>query len=147
MKHLILGGLLIAAMAQVVQAEESSKTQKNAEPECIHDSDRSVTMEQSLKILESKLSLNEPQKPLWTTWSNQILAAHHSKDEFKRTEKERRKLPAPERQELWMTSVEVHLNAMKDSLPALKALYNSLNDQQKVIFDGDVPFKHHCRMQ
>lgn len=46
-----------------------------------------------------------------------------------------------------MTSVETHVKAMRDSQPALKALYGSLNAQKKVPFDSEVPFKHHvCGM-
>jgi hypothetical protein len=135
--------VLFAMMAQSPSAEESSKIQKNVESECMSESENVMPIEKSLENLEKKLQLTEQQKPLWTTWSTQLLAAHHTKDEFNRTAVERRKLPAPERQEKWMTSVETHVKAMRDSLPALKAFYGSLNDQQRATFDSEVPFKHH----
>jgi hypothetical protein len=127
---------------QFAQAEEPSKVKKGAECECLNEADSPVPMEQSLKNLADKLNLTEAQKPLWETWSQQLLRAHHSKDEFNRTASERRKLPAPERQEKWMASVETHLHAMRESLPALRSLYSSFNDTQRVTFDAEVPFKH-----
>lgn len=134
---------LFVAMSQFAQAEALATPHNCSECKCMSETDSKMPMEQSLKNLESKLNLTEPQKPLWTAWSNQLLLAHHTKDDFNRTETDRRKLPAPARQELWMTSVETHLQAMKESLPKLKAFYGSLNDQQKVAFDSEVPFKHH----
>lgn len=142
MNRLVLILFLIAA-APCGLAEESSAFPKKSEAKCMNESEDVMPMEQSLKNLEIKLKLTDLQKPLWLAWSTQLLVAHHTKDEFNRTATERRKLPAPERQELWMTSVETHLKAMRDSLPALKAFYGSLNDQQKIDFDSEVPFKHH----
>lgn len=86
-------------MGQFGSAEESSKIHKSTETECSNESEKAIIMEQSLKNIEDKLDLTEQQKPLLTTWSTQLLAAHHTKDEFNRTAPERRKLPAPERQE------------------------------------------------
>jgi LTXXQ motif family protein len=143
MNRVVLGLFAALFIGQCVQAEESSDLKKSHEYKCMREADSNVPLEQSLKNLENKLNLTEQQKALWITWSTQLLAAHHIKDEFNRTSTERRKLPAPERQEKWMTSVETHLKAMRDSLPALKAFYGSLNDQQKIAFDSEVPFKHH----
>lgn len=141
MSRIVLG-LFVAALGQCVQAEEPSKLKTSTECVCVGESEHAAPMEQSLKNLEAKLNLTEQQRSLWLTWSTQLLAAHHTKDEFNRTAVERRKLPAPERQQLWMTSAETHLKSMRDSLPALKAFYGSLNDQQKAAFDSEVPFQH-----
>lgn len=133
---------ILALTFSLADAEETSKTPKCSECECRSDAESSTTLEQSLKGLSDQLKLTEQQKPLWDNWSQQLLRAHHSKDEFHRTASERRKLPAPERQEKWMASVETHLQLMRESLPALRSLYSSFNDHQRVTFDAEVPFKH-----
>lgn len=143
MNRVVLGLFAVFFIGQCVQAEEPANLRQSNEYKCMREADSVVPLEQSLKNLEGKLNLTEQQKPLWITWSSQLLVAHHIKDEFNQTSTERQELPAPERQEKWMTSVETHLKAMRDSLPALKAFYRSLNDQQKIAFDSEVPFKHH----
>ncbi|MEY2695913.1 MAG: hypothetical protein RL333_51 [Pseudomonadota bacterium] len=102
------------------------------------------SLQQSLNELETNLKLTSTQAPLWEEWSAKLITAHQIKDKFKKDEQERRKLPAPLRQEQWMASVQEHLNAMKASLPFLKSLYSSFNGDQKSLFDHEVPFKHHA---
>ena len=141
MKKNILG-VLLSLTAPFIQAEEPCHHLKESQTQCKGEIGEAPPMEQSLHDLENKLGLSDSQQKLWTEWATKLLAAHHSMDEFRRTEAERRKLPAPERQEIWMKSVETHLGAMKASLLSLRALYVSLSDQQKAVLDREVPFKH-----
>lgn len=141
MNRLIMS-LIIAVTYSMAHADEAAKSPKCSESECGSEAESSASLEQSLKGLSDKLKLTEQQKPLWDTWSQQLLRAHHTKDEFHRTASESRKLPAPERQEKWMASVEAHIHAMRESLPALRALYSSFTENQRVTFDAEVPFKH-----
>jgi hypothetical protein len=49
--------VLFAMMAQSPSAEESSKIQKNAESECMSESENVMPIEKSLENLEKKLQL------------------------------------------------------------------------------------------
>ena len=129
---------ILPAHAGVVGKAESPSPMT----QCNDEEKHPKSLQQSLNELETKLKLTSTQTPLWEEWSAKLKSAHQIKERFKKDEEERRKLPAPLRQEQWMASVQEHLNAMQTSLPFLKSLYSSFNGEQKSLFDHEVPFKH-----
>jgi len=130
----------IPAHADVIGKPEPSSPSS----QCIDEEKTIKSLDESLSELEARLKLTAAQIPLWQDWSQRLKSAHQIKAQNKKKQHEWRNLAAPLRQEKWMASVQEHLNAMQASLPSLKSLYSSFNEEQKLLFDREVPFKHNA---
>ena len=142
MKSGVFTSLIMAlSMAMLLQAEPVQKPSQSGSS-CLEEDKTSDRFDESLNELEQSLKLSPQQMSLWKDWSTRLRAAHAIKLEGKKNEHGWRHLAAPVRQEKWMESAQNHLKAMQDSLPSLKLLYESLSDEQRKLFDREVPFKH-----
>lgn len=140
MKTALTISLILAGQAAPSLAGEK-ETEHAFERCCSNTRENHQEFQSQLENLRMRLKLTTEQEPLWNTWSVQIQKAHQVMEDFKGEEDARRGLPAPERQEKWMTAMDVHLLKMRDSLSALKSLYGALLEGQKKTFDAEVPFK------
>jgi LTXXQ motif family protein len=130
----------IPAHADVIGKPEPSSPSNP----CIEKEQNAKSLDQSLSELETRLKLTAAQTPLWQDWSLRLKTAHQIKEQNKKKQHEWRNLAAPLRQEKWMASVQDQLNSMQASLPSLKSLYSSFNEEQKLLFDREIPFKHNA---
>jgi hypothetical protein len=100
-----------------------------------------------LAYLEPKLNLADQQMPAWTKWRQvkmdaaerrrtACLARDWSKDEQETA------LDREARVEKWLTA---RLQELQASRPALQALYDSLNPEQKAVFDQTSRWRSHHR--
>ena len=90
-----------------------------------------------LAYLEAKLNLTDQQKPAWTKWRQTKIDAAEKRraaclqHDWSKHENETA-LDREARVEKWLTG---RLQDLQASRPALQVLYDSLNPEQKVVFD------------
>jgi hypothetical protein len=140
MKTALIIALILAGHANPSLGEEK-ESEKSSEMCCSHPMGEPRDFHAQLNELKGKLKLTAEQEPLWKAWTAQFQKAHQVMEDFRKGEEARRSLPAPERQEKWMSAMEEHVGKMRASLPDLKSFYGALNDGQKKTFDAEVPFK------
>ena len=101
-----------------------------------------------MAYIETKLSLNDSQRPLFDSWKQTVLgsAKTHEGDCLShqaRMDGEMHGHNIIERESRMQTMLQTRLAELNAEMPSLKALYDSLTPEQKIVFDHGGPMGHH----
>jgi len=101
-----------------------------------------------LAYIEARLSLNDQQRPVWTKWRQfklDVAEQRRTRCIERTTRREEAPATALEREARRERRLAARLQELQASRPALQALYDSLNAEQKASLDRALLRKGHRR--
>jgi len=149
-KHGIAAFLAIPLLCSSLAFAQGAMEYEDKDPSAWHQhfcTERYARKAAHLAYLEAKLNLTDQQKAAWAKWRQaKIDAAEKRRSaclgrDWSRDEHETA-LDREARIEKWLTT---RLQEVQASRPALQALYESLNAEQKVVFDQASRWRGHHR--